>query len=236
MTAAALMAPLSYLPIYIQLLSMSKKNCAAVPASDVTLTKVCTDLLAGVTTFKGELDSVKDILPTTAQMSELQNVAWTFPSTNETTQASKMILKLVLNIAAQHQGPLASDDEPGNLFSLERLSTLKEDMTRETLPELTKFDQMDLIMQNLIQARLTRVEGAEFHRWSKIMLVVIICPQLLILIFIAIQFALLKRREHRMRRNTMRISRERSLMQSLLAEMRGHQQQEERPAAVVAHL
>ena len=236
MSAAAVIAPLTYLPIYIQLLSMTKRNCQAVPPSETTLTEVCTSLLAGVTKFKSELDSVKDLLPTTAQMKELKDVAWTFPTTNATTQASKMIINLILGTAAQHQGILTKDEDPGSLFSQDRLSVLKKHLKEETLPELTEFDEMDLIMQTLIQARLTRIEGAEFYRWSQIMLVVIICPQLLTFSFIVIQFALLKKREHKLRRNTMRVSRERSLMQSLLAEMRGNQFQEERPAAVVSHL
>lgn len=231
-----MIAPLSYLPLYLQLLSMTKKNCQSVPSSETALTAVCTDLLKGVTTFKSELETANAILPTTAQMSEIQDVAWTFPTTNDTTQASKKIIKLFLDMTAQHPGPLAGDKDPGNFFSQERLAALQKDLERDVLPELTNFDQIDLVMQNLMQIRMLRVEEAGFHQWSKIMLVVVICPQLLILLFIAIQFALLKRREHRMRRNTMRMSRERSLMQSLLAEMRGQQYPEERPAAVVAHL
>ena len=94
--------------MYIQLLSMTKKNCVTVPGSNTALTGVCTDLLSGVTKFRSELDSVKDILPTTAQMAELKNIAWTFPTTNETTQASKMIIKMLLDVAAKTQVCCAS--------------------------------------------------------------------------------------------------------------------------------
>ena len=231
-----MVAPLSYLPIYLHLVSMSKKNSQSVPASETALTKVCKDLVAGVTTFKDELETVKSILPTTAQMSELKDVAWTFPDTNETSQASRQILKLFLDMRDTHPGRLAGDKLPGNIFSEERLDALQEDLNRPTLPELTNFDKIDLIMQILMQTRMTREEEAGFREWTKVMLVIVIFPQLLILLFIAIQFALLKRREHRIRRNTLRMSRERSMMQSLLAEMRGQPYPEERPAAVVAHL
>ena len=231
-----MVAPLTYLPIYLQLLSMSRKNCQSVPASDVALTTVCNDLLSGVTTFKTALDTVNSILPTRAQMAELQDVAWTFPTTNQTSQASKKVIKLLLDMNESHPGELSGDKAPGNLFSEERLEELQKDLTKQTLPELSDFDQTEMIMQVLLQTRMMRIEGNRFHKWSQIMLVVIICPQLLILVFISIQFALLKRREHRMRKNTMRMSRERSMMQSLLAEMRGQHHSEERPAAVVAHL
>ena len=231
-----MVAPLSYLPLYLQLVSMSKKNCQSVPASETALTKVCSDLVAGVTSFKDELETVKDILPTTAQMSELKDVAWTFPTTNETSQASRQILKLFLDMRKTHPDRLAGDKLQGNIFSKERLDALQEDLDKPTLPELTNFDQIDLIMQILLQSRMTREEEAGFREWTKVMLVIVILPQLLVLLFIAIQFALLKRREHRIRRNTLRMSRERTMMQSLLAEMRGQPYPEERPAAVVAHL
>ena len=231
-----MVAPLTYVPLYLQLLAMTKKNCVSVPSSETALTDVCTSLLAAVTTFKSELDTVKGILPSTAQMSELKNIAWTFPTTNDTTQASKKVLRMVLSVAALSKRPLYSDEEAGSLFSESRLSSIQEDIQKEELPELTDFDRAELIMQNLVQTRMIRVENANFYHWSQIMLIVIMCPQLLILIFIMIQFALLKRREHRMRKSTLKMSRERSLMQSLLAEMRGQQNNEERPAAVVAHL
>ena len=232
----AMVAPLTYVPLYLQLLAMTKKNCVSVPSSETALTAVCTDLLSGVTKLKTELDAVKEILPSTAQMSELKNIAWTFPSTNDTTQASKKVLRMVLDVAAMSKKPLYSDEEAGNLFSESRLSSMKEDIQKGELPELTDFDRAELIVQNLVQTRMIRVENANFYHWSQIMLIIIMCPQLLILVFIMIQFALLKRREHRMRKNTLKMSRERSLMQSLLTEMRGQQNLEERPAAVVAHL
>ena len=237
MPTSAAIAPFTYLPMYMQLLAMTKKNCITTPGSDSTLSGVCTDLSAGVAKFRSELDGVKGILPTTAQMAELQDIAWMFPSTNDTTMASKQVIQLLLDVAAKTTKPLDQDNDVGSIFSEDRISVLEKDLNRDVLPDISRFDQADLLMQTLIQARMTRLEGIGFYTWSKVMMVVITLPQLLILAFIMIQFGILKRREHRMRKNTLKISRERSLMQSLLSEMRaGQNYQEERPAAVVAHL
>ena len=100
MPTSGAIAPFTYLPMYMQLLAMTKKNCITTPGSDSTLSGVCTDLSAGVAKFRSELDGVKGILPTTAQMAELQDVAWMFPSTNDTTMASKQVIQLLLDVAA----------------------------------------------------------------------------------------------------------------------------------------
>ena len=107
--------------------------------------------------FRSELDGVKNILPTTAQMAELQDVAWMFPSTNDTTMASKQVIQLLLDVAAKTTKPLDQDNEVGSLFSEDRISVLEKDLNRDVLPDISKFDQADLLMQTLIQARMTRL-------------------------------------------------------------------------------
>ena len=201
MPSSAAIAPFTYLPMYMQLLAMTKKNCITTPGSDSTLSGVCTDLSAGVAKFRSELDGVKAILPSTAQMAELQDIAWMFPSTNDTTMASKQVIQLLLDVAAKTTKPLDQDNDVGSIFSEDRISVLEKDLNRDVLPDISRFDQADLLMQTLIQARMTRLEGISFYTWSQIMMVVITLPQLLILAFIMIQFGILKRREHRMRKN-----------------------------------
>ena len=174
----------------------------------------------GTTLFKGILQPLDDLLPSTSQMSELKDISWTHPSTNETTIASKKLLGLISGTAALSKTPLQGDEEGDSFFSKERMSHINNLLAKEELPELGNYDQFELTVQTLVQIRLARVADQNFFYWSKIMLVVALFPQLIILTFITIQFILLKRREHKMRRNTQRITRERTLMQSLLAEMK----------------
>ena len=227
--------PLSLLPLYLQLLALVKKNCVSVPDSETEKSSACKKIIDGTTLFKSILQPLDDLLPSTSQMSELKDISWTHPSTNETTIASKKLLRLISGTAALSKTPLQGDEEGDSFFSKERMSHINNLLTKEELPELGNYDQFDLTVQTLVQIRLARIADQKFFYWSKLMLVVALFPQLIILTFITIQFVLLKRREHKMRRNTQRITRERSLMQSLLAEMRNAPEQNERPAQI-AHL
>ena len=75
------------LPIFLHLLALTKKNCVSVPASETVINEACTKLVESVAKFKKYLDPVKDVLPDATKLSELEDVTWLLPSTNETTKA-----------------------------------------------------------------------------------------------------------------------------------------------------
>ena len=94
------------LPIFLHLLALTKKNCVSVPASETVLNEACTKLVESVAKFKKYLDPVKDVLPDATKLSELEDVTWLLPSTNETTKASKALMKIFLDTVALYNQTL----------------------------------------------------------------------------------------------------------------------------------
>lgn len=220
------------LPIFLHLLALTKKNCVSVPDGETVLADACKKLVESVSKFKVYLDPIKSILPNKTQMSELEDVTWLLPSTNETTQASKVLMKIFLDTIALQKGSLEGDEIKDSLFSTERIEFMKTMMKKNTVPEFGLFEQTEMQMADLLQNRQMRLEIKNLHQWSNIVWVALLLPQTVLLLFFATQFALLKLKERKVKKHTKKVSKERNLVQGLLREMRYQPAEMERPAPI----
>ena len=220
------------LPIFLHLLALTKKNCVSVPDGETVLANACKKLVESVSKFKVYLDPIKSILPNKTQMSELEDVTWLLPSTNETTQASKVLMKIFLDTIALQKGSLEGDEIKDSLFSTERIEFMKTMMKKNTVPEFGLFEQTEMQMADLLQNRQMRLEIKNLHQWSNIVWVALLLPQTVLLLFFATQFALLKLKERKVKKHTKKVSKERNLVQGLLREMRYQPAEMERPAPI----
>ena len=220
------------LPIFLHLLALTKKNCVSVPDGETVLANACKKLVESVAKFKVYLDPIKSILPNKTQMSELEDVTWLLPSTNETTQASKVLMKIFLDTIALQKGSLEGDEIKDSLFSTERIEFMKTMMKKNTVPEFGLFEQTEMQMADLLQNRQMRLEIKNLHQWSNIVWVALLLPQTVLLLFFATQFALLKLKERKVKKHTKKVSKERNLVQGLLREMRYQPAEMERPAPI----
>ena len=220
------------LPLFLHLLALTKKNCVSVPDGETVLANACKKLVESVAKFKVYLDPIKSILPNKTQMSELEDVTWLLPSTNETTQASKVLMKIFLDTIALQKGSLEGDEIKDSLFSTERIEFMKTMMKKNTVPEFGLFEQTEMQMADLLQNRQMRLEIKNLHQWSNIVWVALLLPQTVLLLFFATQFALLKLKERKVKKHTKKVSKERNLVQGLLREMRYQPAEMERPAPI----
>ena len=220
------------LPIFLHLLALTKKNCVSVPDGETVLADACKKLVESVSKFKVYLDPIKSILPNKTQMSELEDVTWLLPSTNETTQASKVLMKIFLDTIALQKGSLEGDEIKDSLFSTERIEFMKTMMKKNTVPEFGLFEQTEMQMADLLQNRQMRLEIKNLHQWSNIVWVALLLPQTVLLLFFATQFALLKLKERKVKKHTKKVYKERNLVQGLLREMRYQPAEMERPAPI----
>ena len=220
------------LPIFLHLLALTKKNCVSVPDGETVLANACKKLVESVSKFKVYLDPIKSILPNKTQMSELEDVTWLLPSTNETTQASKVLMKIFLDTIALQKGSLEGDEIKDSLFSTERIEFMKTMMKKNTVPEFGLFEQTEMQMADLLQNRQMRLEIKNLHQWSNIVWVALLLPQTVLLLFFATQFALLKLKERKVKKHTKKVYKERNLVQGLLREMRYQPAEMERPAPI----
>lgn len=228
-----MVTPLKYIPLFLQLLALTKKNCVSVPEAETALTDACTKLLASVAQFKAYLAPVQGILPSTSQMSELEEISWNLPSTNDTTKASKHLIQIFLETISMNEDSLPGDEVKGNIFSPERVAFMKKELQEKALPAFGRFDLVEMQVAGMLQSRLSRQESANFFRWSKVMSGVILVPQIVLLLFISVQFVLLKIRERKLKKHTRKMTRERSMMRSLLHEIRSREGGDaERPGVV----
>ena len=220
------------IPIFLHLLALTKKNCVSIPSSETVITEACTKLVESVAKFKTYLDPVKQILPTTIQLSELQDVTWLMPTTNNTTQASKTLMKIFLDTMALQDNHLTGDDIQDSFFSTDRIQFMENMLKSNKVPKFGLYEQVEMQMADLLQSRLMRQENYQFYQLTKIMWVWMLLPQSILLVFFVTQFALMKVKERKLKRHTVKITRERNMVQGLLQEIRNQGAQIERPAPI----
>ena len=220
---------LTILPLYLSLVAVTRKNCVGIPAKETEITKACKELGESLKEYRSYLVTLEDILPTVDQLAELQAAPWIFPDSTSITEESRTLLETFVRTFASGTQALQGDEVRDSMFSADRMKYYKGIIDKKQIPELDNFHLAEFHISNLIQTRLSREEAKEAYRWIFTLLVGGLLPQILLLLFILMQFLALKRRERQAKRRMERSLKDRELLARLMTARRADVAQDPQP-------
>ena len=210
------------IPMYFALLSLAHQKCQVIPKSAQDVVDGCEKVTEAAQKYRSFMNELSAILPNSSEISDAHSITWNIP-TPEAMEVSELQggIKVLIKALAKYQQVLSGDDIHSSFFSEENRNAL-EQFAAATNPEQKRSRfWAHVSLATLTQTRLAREEMNLFEGHLYRLIIGSWIPQILILIFLAFQFALIKTRQRKVKKRAEREQRERLLLSRLISARRG---------------
>ena len=203
--------PNDFVEVYTAVLAVISAKCSSVDASQTELHSACTKLKTGIINLKAFVTPLNDILPVESDLTNLKtlDISKYLVWQDEVRTGAKMITQLEKEIL--HNFP--EDNNQGSMFSPLKLEELKKlSLKTSQLKKDPFIYMMELSFNNLAQIRGMRTQMQDYFSTLKWVLVTSLLPQMILMLFLCVNFALNKRKQRKLRKRIKKAQEARELV------------------------